>query len=423
MINFIVIVFCSLFVQLNAGVTPYNMTYLNENYGSYIDSVKDKIRNNYDGYWYSIYSQYLEVPNEYWVVFRGYYNVGGYTVVACPIEYVDPNVTSSIMCQGYNVEGDNNLVTSATLMFYNYIGFSYDNHFVENPVSVYGYSNYNFEEGNYSLLYCTRPIYSNETLIIDTYSSITPEFNFAGVGFGSLAPSGHSSTGSASEVLSSSGVTWSAHSTGTPSVSSSPHSSTTHINITDSSPDSNDDKQTNMLFMIINKLNDLIDNTGNIGNNLVGLDNDIVQGFSATFNAISVFNDNFVSTFLIDQEQIEDEVASSNMMLAINSSNEFIDLMSEQVVELSDQIEGTEPIDELVIPIDLTALQFPYYYDSTGTVYKIVQPFSEVYLIRFGFLDETKATWQPILIALLYVSLFLTIYFDLPNIIRGASRL
>lgn len=410
MINLLCLL-CSFIIQFgSAQITPYNMASLNADNEYLIDEIKSRIASNYGGFWLSTYGQYKDIPNEQWVVIKGFYNnqYADKIVVCCPKEAVGSG-SSSISASGYTTyQGENNLVSGIQLTLNNYIGFHYFDSGVDNNMGVYGSPWYNFEGGNWSLLYCDKPIYSGETLVVDVYNSIIIT---TGDTFGSLSQNGHTSGGSPLEELGN--FSWS-------STSATFHSSghSTGVNPASASYDYSNAQQ-NLLGQIVDNTNKLLFNGHSLGEQIKTLNANIINGVGAVFNAVSQFNNNFVNTYVFNEDEVKDTIQTSNMFLFANSANEFIYKMSDLITDFNQDISQQEQIDELVIPIDLR----PYtivYFDTDGYILSRFQPFPEVYQMRFEFLDETKVIWQPLLIAILYFSLTMSIYFDLPNIIRGA---
>lgn len=116
---------------------------------------------------------------------------------------------------------------------------------------------------------------------------------------GSMGHGGYSGNDNPVDTLNNSSYNWASitgHSNGG-ATGPSPHSSSTHFSSSTPSPDSNDSKTESLLYMIGNKLADITENMGALSDALGGIMYNQVQGASALFNAISGFNDNFVSAF------------------------------------------------------------------------------------------------------------------------------
>lgn len=411
MINFLCLL-CSLCIQFaSAGITPYNMLPNNQSGvgDAQIDIVFDRIRNNYQGYWGDSYRWVLDVPRESIIVIKGFTLWGAYNneyTVLVPKEYNDSNVSSVLQCNSYTV-GQDDVVNSVSLNFNQYIQFCTTYTYVNDPY-VAGFQSFQFDSStNWELVYCEVPIYCNGDLVVNVTDDVTvPEFPSL-PGIGSLGAGGHSSGGSPLESLQ--GFSWTAHSS---TYTQSGHNS--HVNPSHATPDFTNATQ-NLLGQIVDNTNSIIENTNSLGGTLETINGNIINGAGAIFNAISQLNSNFVSSVIIDKEELNDQWLASNTYLAFASMQNSFNLLQSTADDLIDRYSATEDVDELIIPIDLTVWQI----ESSN--YGDFKPFDQVYYMRFGFLDETKALWQPLFIALLYFCLFYGIVLDLPNIIRGVK--
>lgn len=422
MFNIILVFLTSLCIQFcSVGITPYNMLSNNQSGvgDEYIDIVLDRIRNNYQGYWGDSYRWVLNVPRESIIVIKGVTLWGNYNneyTVLVPNEYNNPNVSSQIQCNSYTLDQDN-VVDSVSVNFSNYVQFFTTLSYINDPY-IDGFKPLQFDSSNnWELVYCYVPIYSNGQEVVTVDDDIIVDTT-GGFTFGSLGGDGHSPDSSPIDALNNNGVSWSAHTSASPSVGHSQHTTSTHFNISDSTPDINDDKQINLLFMSLNKLGDIVENTGQTVNNLFGINNNIVQGFSAVFNAISSFNDNVVSYVEyikepFNSEKFIDHFDSSSGGQVIRSGEELVNRTSILYNSVVTGLMTTEQ-NELVIPIDFTVWNFTSDYGR-------IAPMDQIYYMRFGFLDETKTLWQPLFISLLYFAIVLYVAYDVPNLLRGAS--
>lgn len=171
----------------------------------------------------------------------------------------------------------------------------------------------------------------------------------------------------------------------------------------------------NLLGQVVNNSNDLINNTNGIYNELSDINSNIINGSIAIYNGMANMNNNFVETVLYDEEEVDSIVTNSQCYGFIHTSYDAIDEFYQTHDNILDAFQNQETLDELVIPIDLRVWSF-------GSDYGTITPYNNIYYLRFEFLDETKALWQPLLIALLYFAMFMTFYFDLPNLIRGQVK-
>lgn len=245
---------------------------------------------------------------------------------------------------------------------------------------------------------------SNGNILIyyESFISDTPSGNnFAPIG--SLDITGHSSGGSPFETIKNSSISWGSvtgHSSGG-SFSPSPHSSSSHYNVTTPSPDNTDSKTDSLLYMLGNKLADITENTSSISSILGGVMYNQVQGASAIFNGISALNDNFVSfasylTAIPTVEEIDSALNECENIGSLRDLSESINIWDD--IGLS-QVESAPT----------------YTFNFNGTMFEAMGNFT----LNFNFLDSTKNIWQPLFIALLYFNLLITLLTGLPDLIQG----
>ena len=174
----------------------------------------------------------------------------------------------------------------------------------------------------------------------------------------------------------------------------------------------------NLLGQIVDNTNGLISNTNNLGGALETINN-VINSAVALYNGISQFNNNFISSYVYDEEKVDTALSNSSMFAFANSTTD----MTETIINESDVLLFMiwKKKQDLVIYLDLTKWRVPVYSSSTGVNTTYVKPYDEVVQIDFSFLKETKSIWQPLLLGVLYLALFLSIYFDLPNIFKGAN--
>lgn len=392
MINFLVLL-CSMCIQFGAigyGNIAPNYQYLIDDCQSFLSGGNSWMQ------------EYSRVPDEYWYAFD---NGDGTYLLMFPREVAEPSYSSSETVNSLiNDYGLNVTFVEYVQIKYNGSGYSYS---WGSPytINIYYYSEENtlYPE----LLYLGRESFYFDgeyqvNLSVDEDLTL-PVFV---PGIGSLSPTGHT-TGEPMESLNN--FSWSAHSS---TYTQSGHN--THVNPSNATPDFTNATQ-NLLGQIIDNTNLIISNTNSLGGALESINGNIINGASAIFNAVSQLNSNFVSSVIIDKEELNDQWTASNTYLAFVSMNNSFNLLQSTTEDLIDRYSATEDVDELIIPIDLTVWQI----ESSN--YGNFKPFDQVYYMRFGFLDETKALWQPLFIALLYFCLFYGIVLDLPNIIRGVK--
>ncbi len=179
----------SICLQFGA-VTPYNMQVNNYENIQYIQDVKQKIGGNYQG-WFSSYKDFIDVPDEEWIVYKGFTLWGSYhsdyIVVMCP-----SGKNYSVECNGYTIDSSNN-VNSVTLLFNHYTGFIWTGssyQYVDSDTNIYGYTQYYFDspDNHRMLAYYTKDIVYNDNLVVtDIYN---PTFSAPGWDMGALSSSG-----------------------------------------------------------------------------------------------------------------------------------------------------------------------------------------------------------------------------------------
>lgn len=398
MINLLFLL-CSLCIQL--GVVGYGG--VSPDYQYIVDEIQQKLSGG-NG-WQQDYSR---TADEYWLVFLR--DDGNYQVLI-PREIPEPNysssdtVTSLIDDIGLNVT------------FYNYVFMTYNGTNVgfEWPASrSYSFYYYNAEDYFYPrLVYVGRDsfYYDGEYQVnLSVPEDITVPVFVANMG--SLGVGGHSN---GDPMESFTNFSWSAHSS---TYTQSGHN--THVTPSSATPDFTNAEQ-NLLGQIVDNTNSIIENTNSLGGALETINGNIINGASAIFNAISQFNNNFISSYVYDQEKVDEALDNSSMMLFAQTSNDLTETIINESQVLLDAVHDMEEKQDLILYLDLTKWKVPVYSSSTGVNTSYIRPYNEVVEIDFSFLKETKSIWQPILLGVLYLALFMSIYFDLPNILRGAN--
>lgn len=226
--------------------------------------------------------------------------------------------------------------------------------------------------------------------------------------FGSLGSGGHS-TGSPHSAITN-GISWGGI---TGSLSTSGHS--TSVSPSSSTFDFTDPEQ-NLLGQIVDNTNTLIGHTSSLWGAIQTLNNNVITGASAIFNALSTINDNIISLTVYDEEKVDNAWQDSYAKKFFDGATTMAGQVETTINGYKDHFfQGAGP-SELEIPLDFTVWEF------SSDDYGDFAPFDQVYYMRFPFLDETKALWQPILLGLMYFALVSTIFFDFPNILRGAVK-
>ena len=258
---------------------------------------------------------------------------------------------------------------------------------------------------------------NHNTIIYNSYYDLpygnTSTFNWQteqpipiGFGSGSLGVGGHSSGGSPIDELNNNGVTWSSIQGNYTSSGHSVQNVTTPAN-----PDPNSNLElilSGFLGGILNNTNDLLGNTSQLGSVLGGVSNNVIQGSSAIFNGISNLN-NTIMDFIayirepLDQDRISGKLVEVPIYQTINSLVGFSDSFLSAINSIQDP-------EHLYLTMDFRNANEPF--RRLG-----------LYVFDFTFLDNLKSTWQPILLAILYLTLGVNIFYDLPNIVHGISGL
>lgn len=405
MINFLV-VFFTLFIQFGtADIVPFDYSLYEENFD-----------------WLSIVSSLAG-----WDLsgsFIGSYHQGNYPYIVVPYNFIVDNYDEPIITYlqyfvddnqnviGYRVSYRNVRVYSrgarGGLEYFDYIGSNfvqYDCYF--NPNSHSGTQTIDALNIDY------LPYVLNDVPFVINGQDIP--INLSGLSsLGSLSVGGHSSF-SPFEEINTNGVNWSG------SVSGFNLNGHTYNSVIPSVPDPSSIEQ-NLLQQIINNTGHTVINTGKLGESLNNINTNIIQGISALYNAISGFNDNFVSSYIYDQEEIEETIGNSSFYAFASSSTEFTNTLIDKKDVIIDMVENMQDISDFVLYIDLRNWSSPVYSDSSGNNVSFVKPYNQLVALDFSFLQETKSLWQPLLLGLLYFGLFMSIYFDLPNILKGANR-
>lgn len=379
---------CSMCIQFAAigygDVSP--------DYQYIVDEIQQKLAGGNS--WQQIYSRTDDI---YWLVFLR--DDGNYQVLI-PREVPEPSypssdiVTSLIDDIGLNVT------------FYNYVFMTYNGSNVsfEWPSSrSYSFYYYNAENYYYPrLVYVGREsfYYDGEYQVnLSVQEDITVPVLLSQLG--SLGHSGYSGGDSPIDSLNNSSFNWASvtgHSNGGAS-GPSPHSSSTHFSSTTPSPDSNDSKTDSLLYMLGNKLADITENTGAIGDALGGIMYNQVSGASALFNAISGFNDNFVSAFTPpSKEEFSSVLHTSEIYACFQNINTSIAAMTTTLNSVGQQ---------------------------SGYVWNITLPDSWGGSLSFDFssyLDANTLNFIRIIIgAILIISTIVFVAHQLPDIIGGGS--
>lgn len=406
MLNLLVIL-SSLIIQFGVVEYPINMLQSNTEYSTAFTSCAQNLSNSSVAWIKRAGNWALSNPEN--CILR-HLSDGTY-ILNIPKEGPETNISSNIYISSRSSNG--NIYITAT----NWYGFIMN--------SNYTYKSYGTNTGNFGnniyvvggdsltdvVVYCyiTFPVDS-----VDTFT-VTDDIIATGQGLGALGSGGHSSGSSPFDELNNNGVSWSGSVSGY-NITGHSYSNISPVQVDTSS------KEQNLLQQIINNTGHTLQNTGKIGESLNNINNNIIQAASALYNAISGFNDNFVSSYIYDEDEVEDTFQNSSFFAFATSTSNFVDVISEQNTKLTNQLERVDPVDHLIIPLDLTKWVVPVYYDSTGIISQNIKPYNEVVQIDFSFLEETKSIWQPLLLGVLYFSLYFSIYFDLPNILRGANR-
>ena len=427
---FFIIIVSSFCIKTRAyNVTPYNML-PNNTSGvgqQYIDELKSRVNSNYKGFWGSYSSIVSGVPDDAMIVCKGETLWGQYQGVyrvLVPLEYNDPNTSSSISCNAFTTD-QNGVVDSVTLNFNGYCEFWIGNgNYINNPY-VNGYRTLEFSDNSsYQLVYCSIPIYCNGELVVNLNDEVEiPEFPSL-PGIGTLSGTGgHTSGGNPFTSIDNMGANVFGHSSATAQTSG--HS----LNVTpnNASYDFTNASQ-NLLGQIVDNTNNIIGNTSSIFSGMSVLNGNLINGMSAIFNGISALNENvsdsaesihldviFFARYVMepyDAEEIEQKWAGTKMQEFSDSFETWIDLCSDNIDYIASGVASTDT-NELVIPIDFRP------WSVTTEYYGTITPYNQLYYMRFSFLDETKSLWQPILLSFIYLSLLLGLIWDSPNIIRG----
>lgn len=417
MIN-LFILFCSMCLQFGAIDVP-TMILPNFMPSDALSMGFDYMRNS-GGIW----SYYSDVGLSEDGIFITSYDYGNYFQIKyyVPVNPYVSTVNSNFSLTNYSILNDTFISGSLTLNGYScYVYYYYKGNTVSNfgAQEWYNYDNQSVQfyyPVGYAwavLAYTTSPLYyNNELVIVPKDYVIVPEYEGLG-SLGSMSSTGHSSDGNPLESLNN--FSWSGHS------SSYIHTGhNTHVLPSSATPDFTNAEQ-NLLGQIVDNTNSIIENTNNLGGALEVINGNIINGASAIFNAISQFNNNFVSTFIYDQEQVDATLENSSMFLFASTTTELTETIINESDVLLDTVHDMEEKQDLILYLDLTKWKVPVYSSSTGVNTSYVRPYNEVVEIDFTFLKETKSIWQPILLGVLYLALFMSIYFDLPNILRGAN--
>lgn len=329
-----------------------------------------------------------------------------------PIELYDPNTTSSITCNSrtdtycsisnvgwirYQVMANATVPTSTSPNTSSSIGNLYYSDQVNNNGLIYN--------GYYTL-----PINQVDTFIVeetidyDDYWGI-PLGSFSGIG------GGHSQGGNAIEDIGDSSFIKNEH----VPLSSSGHS----VSVTPSTATYDfTNAEQNLLGQILNNTNSMLGHSSYISNQINVMSSNLITGATSLFNALSVINENIINNFTLQDEVLDEFWEDSNAKEIITGINDFESNVTDKIQDYTDTFEegAQQKENNLTIDIDLTNWELP------DTDYGDIKPFNRVYTMRFEFLDETKALWQPFLVGLLYFALITNLYFDFPNMLRGAVR-
>lgn len=163
----------------------------------------------------------------------------------------------------------------------------------------------------------------------------------------------------------------------------------------------------NLLGQLIDNTDDLISNTNLLGNAFSSLNNNLINGFSSLFNGVSVFNSNVVGFLTYLTEPLDsEEISTAFLDTSFYTTFEEVETLSQDISSsvssnVTDHANGS-------------SLNYTLNIDS-----EILGTFSKT--LDFSWLDDTKSTWQPLLIALLYFSLVTTVLHTIPSIIQGAK--
>lgn len=294
----------SLFIQFGIVEYPINMLQSNTEYSVAFTSCAQNLSNSSIAWIQRAGNWALSNPEN--CILR-HLSDGTY-IINIPKEGPESNYSSTISVTSRHSNG--NIYFNAS----NWYGFIMK--------SDYTYKSYGTNTGNFGnniyviggdsladvVVYCyiTFPLDG-----IDTFN-ITDDIIATGQGLGSLGPGGHSSGSSPFDELNKNGVHWSG------SVSGYALTGHSYSNITPVQVDSSS-KEQNLLQQVINNTSYILQNSGKIGESLNSISNNIVQSASALYNAISGFNDNFVSAFSSpNKEDIDALLQTSEIYTSYN---------------------------------------------------------------------------------------------------------
>lgn len=312
-----------------------------------------------------------------------------------PIELYDPNVTSSITINS-RTDTYCSITNSGWIRYQVMSNGTVPTSTSPNTSSSIGNLYYSDSQVNNGLIYngyYTLPINQVDTFIVSADEDLLPVFN----DLGSFSLGGHSSSTSPESAIS--GSSWSNLSG---SFALTGHS--VGVSKNQSTPDFTNPTQ-NLLGQIIDNTNNIIQNIKGLGDVVLGIGTNIREGFSSIFNALSVFNNNCLSFFNylvepLDHELILDHIEDMSFYTLSSTISSAGSHISSSINSVSDN-------QSLIFPIDLRDTIF----SNAGIMY-----------LDLTFLDDTKSTWQPLLIAFLYFTLGFNILMSLPSIIQGQSR-
>lgn len=384
------------FIVQFGTVIPYNMGTLNAQNEFYIDNIKSRISSNYNG-WGSM-SDYLNIPNDRWVVIMGaqlWGSTRNQVTVLCPCEDINGN-SSSISCNSFT--SSDGLVDSVSLNFNNYVQFFSVDSYINNPY-LDGYRNFSFGSSEaYSLLYCFTPIYYNNDIVVDSF--VTPPV---------LDFSGHAS-GWSDTLEDVDGFTYTV-------IGHSDISNSDSFDLVSSSSST-----VEKLLKAIGRINSgMSDNISfgfgtlislfNQGLDIIGLDgvsstlSDIYDLLSGTSDSISNIENN-VSDYIA---WVSEPFDAAEFDLALQSSgfDNYTSLANniKQTINMA-RVDSTH----VYITLDLSDIA---YFSSFG---------SQTYDLA-NYLNGSKNIWQPFLLTFIYATIFWGFFRSVPNIIGGASPL
>lgn len=387
--------FTSLIIQFGALTLPITT----------IDTLPEGAINSGFDYMLSsggIWAYYCDTKLSNQDIFIFYRDDGSYYAIyyIVPITPYNSSISSSFSVSSYSyLNSDNTLQFDISYSHYaRYVYYYYKSgsgHFGAPESSDFSGSfytpKYPNNNGGLILSYNTSIISYNDVVLFYPNNYVIPDTDL-GLGLGSLSGAGHSSGNSPFDELNNNGVNWSG------SVSGYVLTGHSYSNVTPAQVDSSS-KEQNLLQQIINNISYILQNSGKIGESLNSINNNVIQSASALYNAISGFNDNFVSAFSSpDKEEINALLQTSEIYVCYNG---VISSVSSMVATLDNVGQQNNYIWSFSLP-ELwggeLSFDFSEYVDS-------------------GSLDSVRS----LIGALLIVSTIIFVAHQFPDIIGGGS--